>query len=75
MPWFAAFAPAGPPPEVVAKLNEAMRNALAEPKVKATLDSIGAESMGSSPDALRDHLAKETQQWKTLVKERNIKIN
>ncbi|MGE8637924.1 MAG: tripartite tricarboxylate transporter substrate-binding protein, partial [Achromobacter sp.] len=75
MPWFAAFAPAGTPPEVVAKLNEAMRNALAEPKVKATLESIGAESIGSSPDALRDHLAKETQQWKTLVKERNIKIN
>ncbi|CAB3629510.1 tripartite tricarboxylate transporter substrate binding protein [Achromobacter pestifer] len=75
MPWFAAFAPAGTPPEVVAKLNEAMRNALAEPKVKATLESIGAESIGSSPDALRDHLAKETEQWKTLVKERNIKIN
>ena len=75
MPWFAAFAPAGTPPEVVARLNEAMRNALVEPKVKATLDSIGAESIGSSPDALRDHLAKETTQWKTLVKERNIKIN
>ncbi|RAP65094.1 LacI family transcriptional regulator [Achromobacter sp. HZ01] len=75
MPWFAAFAPAGTPPEVVARLNEAMRNALVEPKVKATLDSIGAESIGSSPDALRDHLAKETTQWKALVKERNIKIN
>lgn len=75
MPWFAAFAPAGTPPEVVARLNEAMRNALVEPKVKATLDSIGAESIGSSPAALRDHLAKETTQWKALVKERNIKIN
>jgi tripartite-type tricarboxylate transporter receptor subunit TctC len=75
MPWFAAFAPAGTPPEVVARLNEAMRTALAEPKVKATLDSIGAESIGSSPDALRDHLAKETEQWKALVKARNIKIN
>ncbi|MGE8633906.1 MAG: Bug family tripartite tricarboxylate transporter substrate binding protein [Achromobacter piechaudii] len=75
MPWFAAFAPAGTKPEVVAKLNEAMRHALAEPKVKATLDSIGAEPIGSTADALRDHLAKETAQWKTLVKERNIKIN
>ena len=75
MPWFAAFAPAGTPPEVVAKLNEAMRVALAEPKVRATLDSIGAESIGGSPEALRDHLAKETAQWKTLVKERNIKVN
>ncbi|MCH3877478.1 hypothetical protein LZC34_10005, partial [Campylobacter jejuni] len=63
------------PPEVVAKLNAAMRQALNEPKVKATLDSIGAESIGGTPDELRDYLAKETAQWKVLVKERNIKIN
>lgn len=75
MPWFAAFAPAGTPPEVVAKLNAAMRQALNEPKVKATLDSIGAEPIGGTPDELRDYLAKETAQWKVLVKERNIKIN
>ncbi|MNQ59142.1 Tripartite tricarboxylate transporter family receptor [compost metagenome] len=73
--YHGAFAPAGTPPEVVAKLNDAMRNALADPKVKATLDSIGAESIGGTPDALRDHLAKETAQWKDLVKERGIKIN
>ncbi|MDQ8032195.1 MAG: tripartite tricarboxylate transporter substrate binding protein [Bordetella sp.] len=74
MPWFAAFAPAGTPPEVIARLNDAMRQALADPKVKSTLDSIGAEPIGGSPDALRDHLAKETAQWAALVKERNIKI-
>ncbi|MCJ9708457.1 tripartite tricarboxylate transporter substrate binding protein, partial [Bordetella hinzii] len=39
-----------------------------------TLDSIGAEPIGSSPEALRDHLAKETTLWARLVKERNIKI-
>ncbi|CAB3908464.1 tripartite tricarboxylate transporter substrate binding protein [Achromobacter denitrificans] len=75
MPWFAAFAPAGTPPEVVTKLNAAMRQALADPKVRATLDSIGAESIGGSPEELRDHLGRETAQWKTLVKERGIKIN
>lgn len=75
MPWFAAFAPAGTPPEIVDKLNAAMRQALEEPKVKATLDSIGAEPIGDTPAALRDHLAKETAQWQALVKERGIKIN
>jgi len=75
MPWFAAFAPAGTPPEVVARLNAAMREALADAKVRATLESIGAESIGGSPEELRDHLARETAQWKTLVKERGIKIN
>ena len=52
-----------------------MRAALNDSKVRATLDSIGAEPIGSTPDELRDHLARETEQWKTLVKERNIKIN
>ncbi len=48
--------------------------AMADPKVRGTLDSIGTEPIGSSPEALRDHLAKETMLWARLVKERNIKI-
>ena len=73
-PWFAAFAPAGTPPEVVAKLNASMRQALDDPKVKATLDSIGAEPIGSSSEELKTYLAKETVQGKKLVEERNIKL-
>ncbi|MFC4274448.1 tripartite tricarboxylate transporter substrate binding protein [Achromobacter aloeverae] len=74
LPWFGAFAPAGTPPEIVQKLNTSMREAMADPKVKDTLDSIGAEPVGSTPDELRAHLAKETSQWAVLVKERGIKI-
>jgi len=73
-PWFAAFAPAGTPPEVIAKLNASMRQALADPKVKATLDAIGAEPIGGSPEELKAYLAKETEQGKKLVRERNIKL-
>ncbi len=73
-PWFAAFAPAGTPPEIVAKLNASMRQALGDPKVKATLDSIGAEPIGSSSEELKTYLAKETVQGKKLVEERNIKL-
>ncbi|MFJ1299658.1 tripartite tricarboxylate transporter substrate binding protein [Pseudomonadota bacterium AL_CKDN230030165-1A_HGKHYDSX7] len=74
MPWFAAFAPAGTPPEIVERLNASMRKALSDPKVKDAMASIGAEPIGGSPAELRDHLAKETAQWAVLVKERNIKI-
>ncbi|GAA5236904.1 tripartite tricarboxylate transporter substrate binding protein [Verticiella sediminum] len=72
-PWFAAFVPAGTPGPVVDKLHEAMMKALADPKVQETLSSIGAERIGSSSDALREHLAKETAQWAEIVKERGIK--
>ncbi|SAI19263.1 putattive exported protein [Bordetella ansorpii] len=74
MPWFAAFAPAGTPPDIVERLNSSMRKALSDPKVKAAMASIGAEPIGGSPTELRDHLAKETAQWAVLVKERHIKI-
>lgn len=71
-PWFAAFAPAGTPPEVIEKLRSAMMTALEDPRVKATLDSIGAEIVGSSAADLREHLAQETALWKDLVVERGI---
>ena len=58
-PWFAAFAPAGTPPEIVAKLNKAMLDAMKTPKVRATLDFIGAEPIGSTPEELRAYLASE----------------
>ncbi|GAB3105768.1 tripartite tricarboxylate transporter substrate binding protein [Bordetella tumbae] len=73
-PWFAAFAPAGTPPEIVAKLNAAMRQALGDAKVKTTLDTIGAEPIGGTPEELKTYLAKETVQGKKLVQERNIKL-
>ncbi|SPU49237.1 tripartite tricarboxylate transporter substrate binding protein [Bordetella trematum] len=73
MPWFGAFAPAGTPPERVQALNQAMRQALADPKVQQTLSSIGAEAIGSSPQALQEHLAKETALWAELIPARGIK--
>lgn len=73
-PWFAAFAPAGTPPEIVATLNAAMRQALTDPKVVTTLETIGAEPIGGSPEELKDYLAKETEQGKKLIEERNIKL-
>jgi len=73
-PWFAAFAPAGTPPEIVTKLNAAMRQALDDPKVINTLKTIGAESIGGSPEELKTYLAQETVQGKKLVEERNIKL-
>jgi len=73
-PWFAAFAPAGTSPEIVATLNAAMREALTDPKVVTTLETIGAEPIGGSPEELKNYLAKETEQGKKLIEERNIKL-
>ncbi len=62
-PWFAAFVPAKTPQPVIDALNKAMLEALKKPAVQQRLAGIGAEPIGSTPVALRDHLAKETTKW------------
>lgn len=74
-PWFAAFVPAGTPPAVIDTLNRAMLQALARPAVRQRLAGIGAESIGSSPAALKDHLAQETVKWGELIRARGIRAD
>ena len=42
-PWFAVFAPAGTPADVVAKLNKALNAAMRQPVILKKLESVGAE--------------------------------
>lgn len=74
-PWFAAFVPARTPQPVIDALNKAMLEALKKPAVQQRLAGIGAEPIGSTPAALRDHLAKETTKWSALIKEKGIRAD
>lgn len=53
------MAPAGTPPEIVKKLNDAVANALADPAVKEKLNDLGAETEALSPQQLTSFLQKE----------------
>ncbi|MCJ8142832.1 tripartite tricarboxylate transporter substrate binding protein [Ancylobacter sp. A5.8] len=66
--WNALFAPAGTPPEVVAKLNAAANNALKDPKVQARLADFSATVVGSTPEELGEHVKKEVAKWAPIVK-------
>jgi tripartite-type tricarboxylate transporter receptor subunit TctC len=74
-PWFAAFVPAGTPPAVVNTLNRAMVDSLRKPEVQKRLAGIGAEAIGSTPTALKDHLARETSKWGELIRARGIRAD
>ena len=65
--WDALFAPAGTPPEVVARLNEAAVVALADPDVQAKLLEFGAMTVGSTPEALAAHVKDELAKWMPVV--------
>ncbi|AHG65154.1 putative Bug-like extracytoplasmic solute binding receptor, TTT family [Advenella mimigardefordensis DPN7] len=71
-PWFATFAPAGTPPEVIQTLQKAMVKAMDTDKVKTTFKTIGAERIGSTPEELRTYLQSETDKWKQILSETGI---
>jgi tripartite-type tricarboxylate transporter receptor subunit TctC len=73
--WNALFAPAGTPPEVVARLNEAAVKALADPEVQAKLQGFGASVVGSSPDELAAHVQAELAKWAPVVKASGAQID
>lgn len=66
--WNALFAPAGTPPEVVVRINEAAVTALSDPEVQATLQGFGATVVGSTPDELAAHVRAELAKWAPVVK-------
>jgi len=67
--WQAVYAPKGTPKPIVQRLNAEIVKALKEPDVKARLsDQLAMEIVGSTPEELRDFMAREIPRWAELVK-------
>ena len=73
--WNALFAPAGTPPEAIAKLNEAAKTALADPAVAKRMADFSAKVVGSSPEELKTHVSEEIAKWGPVVKEANVQMD
>nr|WP_183394497.1 tripartite tricarboxylate transporter substrate binding protein [Hansschlegelia beijingensis] len=73
--WNALFAPAGTPKEVIDALNAAANQAVADPTVKAKLADFSATVVGSTPEALGEHVQKELAKWAPIVKESGAQID
>ena len=74
-PWFAVFMPAATPKDIVAKVNAALLEAMKDPDVVKRLETIGAEPVGSTPEEMAQHLARESERWTKLIQERGIKLD
>ena len=74
-PWFAVFMPAATPKDIVAKVNSALLEAMKDPDVVKRFETIGAEPVGSTPEEMAQHLAREGERWTKLIQERGIKLD
>ena len=73
--WQAVFAPAGTPPEIVAKMRQAYGIALQDPAIKAKLASDGAEAIGSSGEELKAFMDSEIRRWEKVVQTSGVKLD
>lgn len=72
--WLAVVAPAGTPHDVIDKLNDAFRQALAVPETRDRLAALGAEIKIGSPQDLDKMLSAERARWTPVVHEAHIKM-
>lgn len=70
--WNALAAPAKTPPEVIARLNQEARAALASPEVKKRLQNLGVEPRGSTPQEQARLLESEIQRWSAVIQRAGI---
>jgi tripartite-type tricarboxylate transporter receptor subunit TctC len=70
--WNALFAPAGTPPEIVNKLNDALREILADPGVKKRLIELGIEAKASSPQEISARLKSDIDKWQKVIEKAGI---
>jgi tripartite-type tricarboxylate transporter receptor subunit TctC len=73
--WNALFAPVGTPPAVVAKLNAAVRVAVATPELKQKFEIAGVAPAASTPEQLTAFLKVEIEKWGKVIRDSGAKID
>jgi tripartite-type tricarboxylate transporter receptor subunit TctC len=71
--WWGLLAPAGTPPDVVAKLSAAMARIAALPDIKSRFGELGVEAAASTPDAFGAFIRAEIQKFAKLAKLAGVK--
>jgi tripartite-type tricarboxylate transporter receptor subunit TctC len=72
--WFGLLAPAGAPGDAVTRLNGEVRKVLASREVIETLEKLGFEATGNSPQQFGAMLVEDIAKWRRVVKAAGIKL-
>jgi tripartite-type tricarboxylate transporter receptor subunit TctC len=73
--WFGILAPAKTPAPVIAKLEAAIHDMLADPAIRARLTEQGAEIADLGPAQFADFLHGETARLSTVIHRANIRLD
>jgi tripartite-type tricarboxylate transporter receptor subunit TctC len=71
--WIGLFAPAGTPPDIVAKLNAEVQKVMRSPDVQKRLETEGARFIPTTPAQFAAFQKDEMVKWAKIIKDANIK--
>jgi len=69
------LAPRGTPPDVIARLNAAVAQALKSPELIRRFEGEGATPMSSTPAALGAYIQEELLKWAAVIARTPIKAD
>ncbi|MEZ0167773.1 Bug family tripartite tricarboxylate transporter substrate binding protein [Microvirga sp. TS319] len=72
--WYALLAPAGTPPDIIARLNAGTNEFLDTPEGKAMFAKLNIEGAGGTPEDLKAFIDAEIQKWAPIIKSADIKF-
>ncbi|MCS6930796.1 MAG: tripartite tricarboxylate transporter substrate binding protein [Acetobacteraceae bacterium] len=72
--WYGLFAPAGTPPERIARLREAFQAALATPQATERLAGLGFIAVRDTPEEFLRFMAAERARWGEVIRAANIRL-
>jgi tripartite-type tricarboxylate transporter receptor subunit TctC len=72
--WVAIFAPAGTPPEVLNKLNAALKQAEETPEAQRNATTAGMEIRPMTPAQLDAQVRKDIGYWQPVIRKAHIVI-
>ena len=73
--WYGSYAPAGTPPEMIAKLNATITKAANTDEFRKKLEAEGVVISTGKPADLDDFVRAEAARWRNIVKQNNIKAD
>lgn len=73
--WYGLFAPAKTPKDVIAKLNQALNKALADPNIIKRIESHGAEVKSSTPEQLGELVTSDLTKWRAVVQRAKLQAD
>jgi tripartite-type tricarboxylate transporter receptor subunit TctC len=72
--WWGLAAPAGTPPDIIARLNREVGRACAQPRLRNAFAQQAATAAPSTPEEMRELLEREITLWKGVIARAKVSV-